>query len=649
MRAAQHTKRAAQPTQGTAQPTRRTTQPRSHPSTLRRLVVQGFIIFLVAFGVRLLAWQDNRFEARKVQTAVTEGYKHAARLLSEDGLASFFNASAPLADTNHLGHPPGYSFLLALLSRLTSDTDTAVQFVQITADALAAVVIFLIALALLSKPVAFIAALLVALAPQFTYNSTLLLPDSISVLPVLLAVYCLTLATRRKATAARSAIGLLVAAGALVGISCWLRANAMMLAPFIALATPLLFARGLRLRFALSLVAGALLVIAPLTVRNAVVYGRFIPVSLGAGQTMLEGIADYDAAGRFGIPATDVGIMKMEAEEYGRPDYYGFLFNPDGILRERLRLKRGFDVIIAHPFWFASVMARRAVSMLRLERVHNISTGPPVTHSLVIDEATPPVWSNAPDVLLASGTKGASLSELSLTSDGMLSINGDDSKRDAQFVSPAFKLRRDTDYLLRLPVHIEQGRMAINVFAAGSNAPLASAIVEPQDWKTSAEQPLQTIEIPFVSRDDTEATIAFANGGSNVRARAEVGRVELYALGQASGVWTRYPRAVVNLLQRLFITAIMLPLALCGLFLLIKRRSLKPLALLLVVPAYYLCFQSALHTEYRYVLAVHYFLFVLVALALHALGTIALSSLMKLSLARRLLRGLRKETTAAAA
>lgn len=82
----------------------------------------------------------------------------------------------------------------------------------------------------------------------------------------------------------------------------------------------------------------------------------------------------------------------------------------------------------------------------------------------------------------------------------------------------------------------------------------------------------------------------------------------------------------------------MLPLAVGGLFLLVRRRQYKTLALLLVVPAYYLCFQSALHTEYRYVLAIHYFLFVLVALALYTTGKTLWSSLLKLSIMRRLFR-----------
>jgi hypothetical protein len=47
-----------------------------------------------------------------------------------------------------------------------------------------------------------------------------------------------------------------------------------------------------------------------------------------------------------------------------------------------------------------------------------------------------------------------------------------------------------------------------------------------------------------------------------------------------------------------------------------RGKKWRALVVLLAVPVYYLCVQSALHTEYRYVLAVHYFLF---AAAGHAL------------------------------
>src|SRR5947209_1571033 len=118
-------------------------KPSSH-ITRRQIIISCSIIFLIAFGCRLLSWQDNRFEARKVQTQVTEGYKHTGRLLQQGGLSSFFSANSPLADPNHLGHPPGYSILIASVLSIFGESDSALQILQILVDAVSAVIIFLI-------------------------------------------------------------------------------------------------------------------------------------------------------------------------------------------------------------------------------------------------------------------------------------------------------------------------------------------------------------------------------------------------------------------------------------------------------------------------------------------------------------------------
>ena len=76
---------------------------------------------------------------------------------------------------------------------------------------------------------------------------------------------------------------------------------------------------------------------------------------------------------------------------------------------------------------------------------------------------------------------------------------------------------------------------------------------------------------------------------------------------------------LLRTVQRLFITAIFLPLILIGAGTLVYRRQFQALATLLAVPFYYFCTQSALHTEYRYVLVIHYFLFVLAAVAVNAI------------------------------
>lgn len=418
------------------------------------------VIFLVALGVRLLVWQHNRASIEQVMTGLTAGYRDDARNLINGNLDLFLRGPNPPSDANVLAHPPGYSILMAGIFYIFGESDAALRFVQITFDALAAVLIFLLVSELLPKGVAVIAGALVALSPQLAYNSLLLLPDSLAVWPILLALYLIVRASKE------ARLFHLIVAGALVGLSCWLRPNALLLAPLMACLVAFLFRGGTRGRYSLTLLAAALLVIAPLTIRNAIVFRRFIPLSLGSGITLIEGIADYDK-GEAGLPKTDMEVLQWEAKSYSRPDYAGTLYSPDGIERERARVAHGIVAIRSRPFWFLGVMVRRAASMLRLERV--------------------PVISGS-------------------------------------------------------PLALDSGR--------------ASALV-------------------------------------------------------------RYPGVLLKSVQKLFVTAIMLPLFLIGIFLLGRMQGVRALAILLVVPVYYLSVQSLLHTEYRYVIAIQYFLLAFVAFTLY--------------------------------
>lgn len=433
----------------------------SKPPLVRLRILILVLIFFTALGVRMLNWREGRDEVSKVQTSVVLNYKHLARLIRDNGLASLYDARSSTSDPDLLGHPPGYPILLSLIYRFAPESDTATQIVQMVLDSFSTVIICLIAFELFPTAVAVVAGFMAAVAPQFSWNAITLLPDSLAALPILLAVYLITLTYKRSN---RYRLLLILGAGALIGASCWLRANAVLLAPFMALLFPIIFKRGQRLWPVVVLIGGAFLVIAPLTIRNALVFGNFIPVSLGAGQTLVEGIADYNTDGSFGLPQTDMELIRGEAESYNRPDYARSLFTPDGVARDRARLARGFAVIRAHPFWFFGVMIRRAASMMRLER-------------------TP--------LRLETTNSGA-------------------------------------------PAHL-------------------------------LEQLLRAV-------------------------------------------------------QKLFITAVMLPLVLVGGAVLIYTRQIQTLVNLLVVPCYYFCIQSALHTEYRYVLVIHYFLFVLVALGLYSIA-----------------------------
>lgn len=574
---------------------------------LRSPITLAAVIFLIAFGVRVLSWHDTRLEVGKVQTVVSQDYKRVGRLLRQDGVRGFFSPSSPLADLNNLGHPPGYSILIAVTHSIIGESDTAVQFVQIFFDSLSAAVIFLIVAELFSSIPALIAGLMAAFSPQLAWNSVLLLPDSLTVFPILLSVYCLARAVRKPR------LFTFIAAGALVGISCWLRANALLLTFFLAAAVFLFIKDRNKWRYSLAVVGASILIVLPLTMRNAIVFHRFIPLSLGGGQTLLEGIADYDSANRFGIPNTDMGIMKQEAEMFQRPDYYGTLFHPDGVERERWRLRRGFAVIRSHPFWFSTVMVRRGASMLRLERARLISTSPPPTHALESAENLQPIWMSTPAQLVAGGAILSPRAHASLTSNSeALELMGDDSKYGKQFASAAIPVQKNADYVFTLPLKTEKGRMKVEVTDAHGTV-YSSAIVETLETR-NGEQAFSLVKLPFVANEE-QARVVLSNEASNpAQPVVRIGTIKLYELGPGRFLWTRYPQLFIHGIQKLFLTAVILPLAITGLAVVLLRKQRVAWVILSAVPLYYFCVQSFFHTEYRYVLAVNYFLFAFAAL-----------------------------------
>ena len=572
----------------------------------KQFLAACLLIFFLALGVRLLTWHDLRLDVWKVQTYVTSDYKYSAYLLARRNFTGF------LYDINRMGHPHGYPIVLAGIFRIWGDSDDAIQLVQIVADAVAAVVVFLIVFELLPFGIAVIAGLLTAVSPQFAYHSVLLLPDSLSVFPILLAVYLIIRGLKRP-----QFLGF-VLAGALIGFSCWLRANALLLAPFLAVGLALISPRGLRLRFASALLTGALLVIAPVTIKNWVVFGHFVPLSLGAGQTLLEGIADYDSEQQLDIPQTDLGIMRQEAEWYQRPEYALLLFGPEGIKRERLRIARGFRVIRSRPFWFLSVMARRGVDSSRLDRVPLVGREVPVTHSLGDADKLTPVWTGAPDSF-SVGASGASV-EIDISGQTVRTV-GDQTRYGNQIVSPPIAVQTDRDYVFRIPLKLEQGRALLKVTGPNADVDQAGAmaafVADVVEGVAPAKQPQQRVEIPFVSAGQSQVRLALANNASGTgRAVVNLGKIELYELGPSRFQWTRYPRFILRSIQRLFLTAWMLPLAIFGIIALVKARRFQTILLLLTVPLYYLIVQSALHTERRYVIAIHYFLTIFAAITL---------------------------------
>lgn len=585
---------------------------------VRRILLICAAIFLLAAGVRLLHWQDVRplIESGKMQFGMTQFYQDDALNLLSGRLDLFVKGPAPPSDADVITHPPGYPILLALIFKLFGNSETPWRLIHILLDALAATLIVLIAAELLPLGVAIISGALVSLSPQLAYTSLILLPDSPSILPVVLALFLLTRAYKRPRLLP------VIGAGVLIGVSCWIRPNGLLLSPFLAFIMFLVFERGKRWRYTLAMVAATVLVIMPITLRNIIVFHNFLPLSLGAGHNISAGIADYDDENRYGLINKDHLVMQWEAEVYNRPEYAKSLFAPDGIERERERFKRGFSVIKSHPFWFGGVMLRRIGFMLSYEETAIISRVPVITHSLTSAQGMPPVWAASPRELLTANPLAQASAKISLTADEhALLIEGDDSEQGAQFVSQAVALKPGTDYVLQFPCDSIAGRMVVRIMKSDGDTLLASAAIPDALQGFPPDKQPARVQIPFASGDQKQMQVVISNGGSKpVRPVARVGGMELIALGESSYAWTGLPRLLVRSAQKFFVTRWILPLILLGLVLMMLARRSHAIFILLGVPLYYLTAQAPLHTEYRYVIAIHYFLFVLAAVTLYWIG-----------------------------
>lgn len=554
-------------------------------------------------------WQDQRFDAWKTQEYVAQSYRKQANFIRADGILSLFDREAKASDINFLLHPPGYPLVLAAAFELFGDSDSTIQWVSIVADSLSAVVIFFIILEILSFSIALITGFFAAFSPQFSGNSILLLPDVLSILPLLLAVYLLVKIYQKPN------LRFALMSGICIGLSCWIRANAMLLAPFLAVLLLFLLPTK-RFSFGGVLILSAVLTIAPITIRNLVVYEAFIPLSLGTGQTLLEGIGDYDTDKKFGMPKYDWEVTQQEAEIYNRPDYAIGLISIDGIQRDRQRTMRGLKFIGENPVWFAGVMIHRALWMLTPEKSQIVSTKIPVSRSIEIAENTGQgLTYKSAQIAEGSSLISPQAKTTLYTQKDILILQTDEQKYSLQFLSPDLSVSSNTENVLRLNLVLRQGRVRISVRNANSGNILSSTVVDPNPIVTPDKQTERTVVIPFVSENDIVRFGIANEAPQTLNSVIELKEAEISELGAARNSWTLPFRYLVCPLQKLFSLPILLPLELIGLGILIWRRERKIIFILLMVPLYYFCVQSALHTEHRYILIIHHFLFGFAAIA----------------------------------
>jgi len=282
-----------------------------HPSFPRRPILRASFARADRFVVALTAITAIGLVARVIATLVANQhtdlglgdgffYHHSARLLA-DGVGYVDPIRVPLGDGRATAlHPPLWSAILAVPSRLGFDTELAHRLVGCVLGAATIAVVGWCGRLLAGRRVGLVAAAITALHPTMLAADGSLHAETVFGLCASLTLLCAMVAVRDENVRAAAAAGAMAALAALA------RGEGLVLAVVMGLVLVTVFRGRLRWRMALAIVGTALVLLAPWTARNQLMLGE--PVLLSTNDSTVLAGANCDPS-YFGA---DIGTWHVE-------------------------------------------------------------------------------------------------------------------------------------------------------------------------------------------------------------------------------------------------------------------------------------------------------------------------------------------------
>ena len=237
------------------------------------------LVLRIAFGMAYWVGKPLNHDERE--------YLALAQSLA-NGRGFAYDPARKTGTAQQFGRAPAYPVFLALIGAGAQEHDSTPARVKIAQAFVGAVSVWLIGLIALraAGPRAGVAAACLAAAyPPLVWISSYVLSEALYSLIALLAAYVLQRAVDDAGVSGSSYRRGIVAAGALAGIGILIRPAMIFFVPLVAwwmLATH-------RTVMAVVFVTAAIAVVAPWTIRNARVYGRFVLVASEGGVTFWTG------------------------------------------------------------------------------------------------------------------------------------------------------------------------------------------------------------------------------------------------------------------------------------------------------------------------------------------------------------------------
>jgi 4-amino-4-deoxy-L-arabinose transferase-like glycosyltransferase len=281
-----------------------------------------------------------------------------------DGKESFFWIEDS-SRTDLIQYPPAFPVWVAFIYGATGERSAAaVLRVHWLLDALIMPVLIVgIGMTAYGWRAGLAAGALAALSPLLAFYGVTPSSDAPTTWFVLAAVWLLLLSAKRQS--ARWAL----ASGLVLGVACWFRVNPLFMAFFWALAL-FLFVRAewrRRVLLSLALLLGTLVLVAPIPIRNAIVFHDFVLTGLNVGSNFWEGLGETEYGRSQGAVFGDQLMVEQERPGLGLPpDFPLTPVWPDGIRRDRERARKSLKIIAGRPVWYAGVMLNRMYWMLKV-------------------------------------------------------------------------------------------------------------------------------------------------------------------------------------------------------------------------------------------------------------------------------------------
>ena len=333
---------------------------------IRRQLLILFTLLLIAVGVRVLTLQFMRAhldDPAWFQVGSYAKFDRQARDILE-GRQRLFWIDDP-ARTDLAQYPPAFPAFVALIYKVTGDRSAyTVQIVVWFLDLILSLLLISgIAFTAFGPRAAIASGFLTGLSALFALYAAYPSADAPTTWFVLGGCWLLVLALQRKN------VWLALAAGVALGIACWLRVNPLYLCIFWAIALFVLVKdrRSLKLKMAAAVLAGTLVVIAPIVIRNYVVFPDFTPTGGTIGVNLWEGLGETELGQQHGFLLGDDKMLEVERARMGRPhDTQVEIQFPDGIRRDKERTRESLSFIRQHPVWYLGVMLGRMWGMLKV-------------------------------------------------------------------------------------------------------------------------------------------------------------------------------------------------------------------------------------------------------------------------------------------